>query len=625
MKKILSCLLVLALLATTAIPALAAGTADPPQTQEPILPIVFVTGIGQLWSHLLDENGNYVTETNSKGEEEPIEYNLFYPELSVLKQPKIALATANFALRTLILSPILNRDLVPEKSLKTVLSALFSHNIIDENGDLPSDVEPPARNYALSQYNARDKYNFYRSIPCKDLLRGIGEENVYCYYHSAFSFLERDADGLDAFLNDVVLKDRPDTRQVVLIPMSMGAAVVSDYLAKYGGKNQVKRVISVVGAWNGSDLVADLIEHKFSDDAPELLYHTVFPELLGDPWGRLLCIYLYAFSKRNLRSVLDSILSGFVDTMILHTPSLLALVPTERYPSIEEKYLSGDAFATVRAQARAYYEAQRTLPQRMAQLQAQGTEFFFICGYGLGFGGADDSEYPYFRFMQSASQTNSDEIISIRSTAPGASFAPAGQSLGRTGAYISPDGSVDLSTSFAPDRTWLFYRQKHQLDFNNTALRLAMDIALGNVTDVASSAEKYPQFNNMRDVKPLIRGNDTCRDRLQRFINANKNDPQKADDVARAQDALDRCNAMLENTHNDPQADAAVIKYAQQLLEELYPQTPQPEPEQKWSGRVKDAAIEKLLDLLIAVLPPLHEALYQKYGAAGIRDKYGLH
>ena len=622
MKKILSCLLVLALLATTAIPALAAGTADPPQTQEPILPIVFVTGIGQLWSHLVDENGNYITETNGDGEEEPIEYNLFYPEPAALKQPKVASALARVALQTLVLSPILDRNLVSEKSVKTVLTALFRHNIIDENGNLPSDVEPPARNYPLSEYNELDKRNFFRSIPCKDLLKDVGEENVYCYYHSAFSYVERDADGLDTFINDVVLKGRKDVRQVTLIPMSMGATIVSDYLAKYGDKGQVKRVISIVGAWNGSELVADLIEGKFADNAPELLYHTVFPQMLDDPWGHLVCIFLYAFSKKTLRSILETFLSAFTDTLMLHTPSLLALIPAERYPAIEKKYLSGSAYAAVRAQARAYYEAQRTLPQRMAQLQAKGTDFFFLCGYGLTFGGFDN-EYIYFRFMQSAPKTNSDEIIAISSTAPGATYAPAGQSLGRTGKYVSPDGSVDLSSSFAPDRTWLFYRQKHQLDYNNTALRLAMDIALGKVTDVASSADKYPQFNGMRDAKQLLRRGDSYRDRLQWIIFANAGDPQKAQDVARAQDALDRCTAMLENTHNDPEADEAVIEYARQVLEDLEPKPePQPEPPQSRSDRIKERAKEKLMGALNDLLPKLHERLYKAFGAAGWRDKF---
>ena len=611
MKKLLSCILIAVLLITTAIPAFAARADDPAAEEaNAALPpqIVFVSGIGQLWSHLLDGNGNYKTKKNKDGEVKPIEYNLFYTDWSAFRQPKNAIAFVRAVLELFILSPMLDRNMMSKDVCDTFFEALFNRNIIDKNGDLPPDVEPAARNYPLSEYSEADKRNFYRSIPCRDQLKDIGEENVYCYYHSAFSFLERDADGLDAFINDVVLKGRPAGTPVVLVPMSMGAAVVSAYFAKYGDKGQVRRVVSIVGAWNGSDLVADLIEHKFSAEAPELLYHTVLPQVLGDPWGHLLCSFLYSFSKKTLRSVLDTILSSLVDTMVLRTPSLLALIPAERYPAIEEQYLSDDEYAYIREQTRAYYEAQRTLPQRMARLQAQGTEFYFLCGYGLLFGGADESEFSFFGFMQSAETTNSDEIIAISSTAPGAVYAPAGQSLGRTGPYISPDGSVDLSASFAPDRTWLFYRQKHQLDYNNTALQLAMDIAVGKVTDVASGADKYPQFNELRDAKPLIRGDDTYRDRLQKYIDVNADDPQKTAEVAQARDALERCNAMLENTQNDPEADAAVIAYAAQVLSVL---CPQPEPEaQKWSERLVNETAEKL-----------HAWLYRHFGAAGWRDK----
>ena len=57
MKKLLSCILIAVLLATTLIPAFAAQTDDPAaESVRADLPtqIVFVNGIGQLWSHLID-------------------------------------------------------------------------------------------------------------------------------------------------------------------------------------------------------------------------------------------------------------------------------------------------------------------------------------------------------------------------------------------------------------------------------------------------------------------------------------------------------------------------------------------------------------------------------------------
>lgn len=604
MKKILALILTAALVWGLCIPASAA---------DQDLPIVFVTGIGQTWSHLVDENGEYKTEINKNGKVDIIEYNLFYPDVEALKQPRSVFNIAMLSIE--LLSGIaLNHNMVSKKHVGNLVSTIFSRHILDENGNLPADVEDCARNYPLSEYNAIDRYNFFRSIPCQSVLDGIREEDVYCYYHSAFSYLERDADGLDTFISDVVLPGR-NVSQVVLVPMSMGATVVSAYLAKYAAKKQVRRVVSIVGAWNGSDLVADLIEGKYVDDSAEKFYYTLLPRMIDAPWGSLLGILMHTVSKATLRAFVETLREALVETLILPTPSLLALIPAERYEAIERQYLAGDRWADIRAQAREYYEAQRTFPQRVRELEQQGTDFYFLCGYGLAFGSADD-EYWYFRFLRSTATTNSDEIIQISSTAPGATFAPAGTSLGRTGAYVSDDGSVDLSTSIAPDRTWCFYRQRHQLDYNNTALRLAMEIATGRVTDVASSAEKYPQFNGARNVKDLLRGDNTLLHRLQAVLDAHP-----GEELPEVRKALDDCRAMLESTHNDPQADDAVIANAWDVLARY---EPQPEPQPAEEPTAKERIEDGFMAFLIRVLPPLHEQLWRIYGAGGRGDRVKL-
>ena len=627
MKKLLALLLTAALVCGLCVPAFAAP-AHSEQAEQPAsspasvqtasaetnaessaLPVVFVTGIGQTWTHLVDENGNYKTETNKKGETKPILYNLFYADTQALKQPRSIVNITALAVQ-LLATVFLNRNMLSEYSLKRLVSTILSRHILDADGNLPSDVEDCARNFPLSAYNETDRYNFFRSIPCQSVLDGMREEDIYCYYHSAFSYLERDADGLDTFISDVVLPGR-DVQQVVLVPMSMGAAVVSAYLAKYADKGQVRRVVSIVGAWNGSDLVADLIEGKYVEDSAQMFYETLLPNMIEEPWGSLAAILMHTVSKATLRSMVESIREAIVETLILPTPSLLALIPAERYPAIEQKYLAGRSKDKIRMQAHEYFEAQRTFPQRVRALQAQGTEFYFLCGYGLPFGSADD-EYWYFRFLRSTATTNSDEIIQISSTAPGAEFAPAGASLGRTGAYVSPDGSVDLAASIAPDRTWCFYRQRHQLDYNNTALRLAMEIATGRVTDVQTSAQKYPQFNGERNVKDLLRGDNTLLHQLQAILDAHS-----GEDLPDVRQSLDECRAMLENTHNDPAADNAVMENARQVIARY---NPQPQPQQA-EPTLQERMEDGFIDFLKKVLPPIRERLYQRYGTGGRGDR----
>ena len=239
MKKIVSILLVLSMLAALLIPVSAKAetsaasvsvVAQDEETVEPSCeyPIVFVTGIGQTWTHLVNEDGSY--KTDSKGN--VIEYNLFYVDIKGLFQPKAFFATLRF-LGEFVGSMILDRNLVRAADVEALFEGLLHYNIVDENGKLPADVEDTVKPYPLSEYNELDTKNFFRSIPCQSIVPEVGAENIFCFNHPAFSFLYDDADGLHEFIG-TILEKYSDADKVVLVPMSMGAAVTNAYLDRYG-------------------------------------------------------------------------------------------------------------------------------------------------------------------------------------------------------------------------------------------------------------------------------------------------------------------------------------------------------------------------------------------------------
>lgn len=614
MKKLISLVLVVAMLLTTMIPVFAKTdvveetvvTAAGAQKVE--YPIIFVTGIGQTWTHLVNEDGSYKLENPKDPNSSPIEYNLFYAEPSALLKPKTLVHLVKLV-GQVVGTLVVGVNMVQKKDAGAVIAALLNRNLIDENGELPSDVEDCIKNYPISRYNELDLKNFYRSIPCQFMVEQIGADNIYCFNHPAFSFLYKDADALNKFIEETVLP-QTGAEKVVLVPMSMGGAVTSAYLDRYGDRNEVKRVVSIVGAWKGSSIVADLAERKYADNAPELLYNGLLADFIGLPTGYIVNIALRLFPKKALRGVIDSVLGGVVDEFLLKTPSLIALVPDDRYEAIEKNLLQGDKYAYVRKETRAYFEAQSTVKERLQHLEdAYGMEFYFLAGYGLEFGEDTGAEYGLFQFMKSNEDANSDEIIPIQSTTVGATAAKAGEKLPYTGKYVSPDGSVDLSTAYAPDRTWLFYRQKHELEYNNTALRLALDISVGKVSSVEDCKDTYPQFNQSRNAKALLRGDSTYIILLNRFIDENKADPSKAADVQKAQEALDACNAMMNRTINDREADDAVIENAYQVLVELKAIEP------RRSGELS-AKEQKQFD----ALKKANDFIYKIFGAKGFRD-----
>ena len=128
---------------------------------------------------------------------------------------------------------------------------------------------------------------------------------------------------------------------------------------------------------------------------------------------------------------------------------------------------------------------------------------------------------------------------------------------------------------------------------------------MGTVTSVAQVADVYPQFNESRDAKRLIRGEDNYINQLTEYIEENENDPAKAENVAKAQKALDACQTMLNETHNDREKDDAVMDAAFEVLVEL---------------GIREAPKEKKTSLGTKLLRKLNDKVYEIFGAEGFID-----
>ena len=617
MKKLLSVLLCLTMIISVAIPAVLAQNnneivvGDSTVFGDGEYPIVFVTGIGQSWSYMLDEEGGKTLPANNQysGKANLFIFNFNRVLENLLANPSDIL-NVGVVVAQLIKTYIFNNYSVDYDRLCQLASSLLYENLIDENGNLPEHVFTPRYNYPISEYADDDgdygKQRFYRDVPCREVLEQYGEEKVFCFNYTPFGNLSDVSKELDEYINDVVFDYYPDAGKVVLVPMSMGAAMVSQYLYDYGSKAQVARVVSIVGCWNGSDIVADLIEGKLIENSAELFYNDMLPMFMGDFTGNLLNLLLHLFHKENLSALIYDVLSAVCDEFLLKTPTLMALVPSYRYDAIREEYLTREGYENVLEQLDIYHEAQSNLKTRMEALnREQGIDFYFISGYNLGYGASINSDYNIFKFIYSSNKVNSDEIINIGSTAPGTTSVPAGQELDEEylasadEKYISPDKSVDVSTCYYPDHCWLFDGQKHELGDNNVAINLAFEIAKGNITSTADCEETYPQFNDSRDVRGLRNDIEWFTD----YIEENKEDAEKAEFVANCEKAVEDANALIANTIIDRAADDAKIAEIHKVRTDIENFGKEIE-EPSYFDRIKDDAADKLNDLVYFVLGP---------------------
>ncbi len=592
--------------------------------------ILFVTGIGQSFSYLFDEsytaqgafeNGtlqdyeNYaplIAQRKYSGR-----WNLFSNEIAAALKQKSSIKSILRMVGGLLLSVITRKNMIKDEDVRTLIQNMFSYNIVDESGKCDSRVVTPRYTMPLSEYpgiinengefESEAKDRFYGSIPCAEIAeKRLGEnyeDYLYCYNYCAFSYTSQNVAGLHDFIETVIANNKVGAKEVVLVPMSMGASVVSAYLAAYPQKteNHVRRVVSIVGCWNGSDVVTDLLKKDYADNSAELFYNGIIGDLVGAPWGYVVNVLLRLFPKAGLRGFVDQAVGILCETVVLDAPSLLALIPDYSYDEIRPMIKS----EAVLKEADAYHAAQSTLRQRLADLDAQGIPVSFIAGYGLPYG-AVTSDYEVFGFMKHAELTNSDEIINISSTAPGTSFAAYNKTLeDGEGKRLSPDKTIDISTAYYPDRTWFFYGQKHELEYNNTALSVALDIALGKIKSVADCdnlAEDgvyYPQFNLARNLKSLKR---SWIPDLEKYC-ADNGYTLTAEQQALYNEVI----AMTENTVNNPESDDALLARFRTMLVDIGVYTAEPEP-------------SKASKVLTDILKKNNDIIYKLFGAKGFGD-----
>ena len=591
--------------------------------------VVFVTGIGQSYSYLFDEsytqegafeNGTLQDYENyapliAEGKYNS-RWNLFNSFDEVFSD-KSTIMTIVGAVFELLFSSITRINFIDQDKVNKIVRDLFHFNIVGEDGNADARVVTPRYALPVSEFpgiidengnfESEAKNRFYSSIPCKDIaLEKFGEnyeDYLYVFNYNAFSYTSKNVEALHEFVETIIAENKVGAKDIVLVPMSMGASVVTAYMDKYPtvAQNHIRRVVSIVGAWDGSDVVADLLMRRFCDNSADLFYNGLLSDLIGEPWGYVVNIALRLFPKHILRGFVDMALSAIATELFCATPSLCNLIPIDQYDEISPLIKS----SVVKAEADSFQQAKKRLNTTMANLEAEGVTFSFISGYGLPFG-AITSDYSAFGFMKSAPLTNSDEIINIDSTAPGTSFVTFGTKFEDTeGRILSPDGSIDISTTYRKDSSWFFYQQKHELEYNNTALALALELATGNIKTVSDcdnleeDGYYFPQFNGARNLKDYKR---SYLPDLERYC-------EETGYVltAEQEEVLARAEAMAANTVNNPEVDNPFVEEVYNMLVEIGVYAEDEEP------GFFDVALNK-------VLKGANDITYKVFGAKGFLD-----
>jgi pimeloyl-ACP methyl ester carboxylesterase len=353
--------------------------------------------------------------------------------------------------------------------------------------------------YSLAECTPEERRYIYKMVPLEQLSEVVGESHLYFFSYHSFGQVYETAKQLHSYIQ--MVKGKTGHDKVNLVPVSLGGSLAVAYLDAYGYKNDINRVVNFVPAVNGSTVVADLMEGKLDFSNPAELFEFIF----GSGTAEKICSYLKFFPSGMADLLLKKTVAAAVEVIACNSPQIWAVVPHEKYTSLRAKYLCDGKHEALRAKADRFHRAHSDLASLVKREQERGVEFFSICGYGrqlIPFCGSRD--------------VNSDTVVDLKSASLGA-YSPAfGEALpadyknehsncsNPEHNHISPDRTVDASTSLIPDSVWFFKGQIHDdTAYNDVALLICRELLTNKKFNSVYSDPRFPQFNGARNIRKI--------------------------------------------------------------------------------------------------------------------------
>ena len=512
-------------------------------------PVIVLPGINHSPTYLYDEK------------DEPVMYNGSHIGSTLLILNEAALSTGAIvkAIFSVVGSILLQSNLGVDKVAYNLVSDIFKYQRCDEEGNHAENLKTKRWNYSLEHMSDEDLDWTYRMVPMQALVDEIGEDHVYFFTFNLVGDPMKSADDLAEYIK--MVKEQTGHDKVSLLPVSLGGTILTAYLEKYG-HSELDQIVNAVACLDGTDIVADFYAREWRLE-DEYLYHEFFEKIMieseGKPTlGYLINSLLHIVPRSAINGLLTGAMSAILDTLMLNCPQFWAMLPSYRYEALAARYLSDKPELKERTDS--FQTARLNLKQNILDAVAHGVRVNSIAGANLDLG---EEMYTYFNIVASAEKINSDGIVNLTSTTLGATGAAGKNTLADVDYekntyctnldhnHVSPDNMVDTSTAILPENTWIFLDQHHEVGYNDVVLNLAKAIFLGEVTDVHSDPEKYPQFNGPCYTQSI---------RRWKLPDAKRVDQStlSEEDKAELNAAIAECEAVLKMTVADqPRVEAA--------------------------------------------------------------------
>ncbi len=437
-------------------------------------PCVILPGIGQ----------SKVELVNAQGDKIKMAWPLDVDGEDILNALKMPLAKMM----------LLRRDAGFSDKVKEVFCEIADPIATLPDGSMKNTLRVVDYPRSLAECEKAEKRYIYKMVPLQMLSERIGEENLFFFSYNSFGDTYEIAEELSRYID--MVKEKTGSDKVNLVPVSLGGALSTAYFQLFRHKKDVKRVMYFVAALGGSHLIADIMEKNIIPENGISMIEMLMDKGTAEKAEG----FLKMLPKGVFETTINKALDALNETVLCNSMSMWGIIPPERYPALAKRWLSDEKHKSLREKADRFYEFRLHFTETVKELEAEGVEFFAICGYGL-----------QLLALAGTDKMSSDGIIHISSTSMGAKSAPLGEKLGEcteegrhctdeAHSHLSPDGTIDASYGLWPETTWYFAAQRHDdTAYNDKALGIAARVLSDDsFKDIYSDAE-FPQFGQAHD------------------------------------------------------------------------------------------------------------------------------
>lgn len=120
-----------------------------------------------------------------------------------------------------------------------------------------------------------------------------------------------------------MVKEQRQCEKVDLIPVSMGATVAEMYFELYGADQDVKRVIGVVPAYDGSDIAADLVAGDINTDDCDALLEMILSRREAEKISKL----MHMMPKKVADGAVRALVRAACESVVVNSSAMWGIIP----------------------------------------------------------------------------------------------------------------------------------------------------------------------------------------------------------------------------------------------------------------------------------------------------------